>query len=302
MRHVQVLMSAYNGEKYLAEQIDSILAQEGVEVSLLIRDDGSTDKTTDILKYYAKRNHNIIWYKGDNLGVQGSFFDLLARADLKAEYYAFSDQDDYWLPEKLFRAVQELQSEEEKKSQPLLYAGKVIYASEDLKHREKFSFTVPREPEFGNALVENICMGCTEVFNRRLLELVREHKPSSNILHDWWLYLSASCFGKVVFDQAAYILYRQHESNQIGMQNNWMERWKNRIHHFRKLRYTLSTQAQDFLNSYGTEYPDCELVLKMADYRSGIRTRLALIKEPGIYRQQKTDNLIYHILFLAGLL
>lgn len=301
MKRVQVLLSAYNGEKYLAEQLDSILGQVGVDVSILVRDDGSIDKTIDILSAYAVKYENIEWYQGNNLGVQGSFFDLLDRASGQADYYAFSDQDDYWLPEKLLKAVESLQLEFDTE-RPLLYAGKEIYASEDLQTREAFAYSVPREAVFGNALVENICMGCTEVFNRKLLDLVRKHRPSSQILHDWWLYLSASCFGKVIFDQHAYILYRQHENNQIGMQNNWVERWRNRFRHFQTLKHSLSAQAQDFLTSYGEDCPQAELAGKVACSRTGFHARVSLIRDSRIYRQQKADNWVYHFLFLLGLL
>ena len=299
-KSVQVLLSAYNGEKYLVSQLDSILAQTGVEVSVLVRDDASTDHTKEILENYAQKHINIRWYSGDNLGVQRSFFELLDMADAGRDYYAFADQDDFWLPEKLQKAVNELEKEE--KNQPLLYGSKVVYASEDLKKQEQFSYAVPKEPAFGNALVENICMGCTEVFNRELLELVRAHKASGDTLHDWWMYLTASCFGKVVFDENAYILYRQHAGNQVGMQNNWSARWKKRFIHFKKLRYSLSRQARDFLDRYTVEGECRILALKLADYRSSIKKRIALIREDRIYRQQDLDNKIYHLLFLLGLL
>lgn len=299
-KSVQVLLSAYNGEKYLAPQLDSILAQTGVEVSVLVRDDASTDHTKEILENYAQKHINIRWYSGDNLGVQRSFFELLDMADEGKDYYAFADQDDFWLPEKLLKAVSTLEKEE--KNQPLLYGSKVVYASEDLKKQELFSYAVPKEPAFGNALVENICMGCTEVFNRELLELVRAHKASGDTLHDWWMYLTASCFGKVVFDENAYILYRQHAGNQVGMQNNWSARWKKRFIHFKKLRYSLSRQARDFLDRYTVEGECRILALKLADYRSSIKKRIALIREDRIYRQQDLDNKIYHLLFLLGLL
>lgn len=301
MKHVQVLLSAYNGEKYLAEQLDSILGQIGVDVSILARDDGSIDKTRDILSAYADKYENIAWYQGNNLGAQGSFFDLLNNASGQADYYAFSDQDDYWLPEKLLKAAESLQSEFDADI-PLLYASKVIYASEDLQTREAFAYSVPREAVFGNALVENICMGCTEVFNRKLLDLVREHEPAGGTLHDWWLYLSASCFGKVVFDQHAYILYRQHESNQVGMQNDWGTRWRNRMRHFQTLRHSLRAQAKDFLTSYGTDFPQAELAGKVACSKIGFRARVSLVRDSRIYRQQKADNWVYHFLFLLGLL
>ena len=91
MKHVQVLLSAYNGEKYLPQQLDSILAQEGVRVSLLIRDDASFDSTPRILAAYAEKFENIFVYTGKRKGAAGSFFDLLAKTDVLADYYAFAE-------------------------------------------------------------------------------------------------------------------------------------------------------------------------------------------------------------------
>lgn len=300
MKRVQVLLSAYNGENYLEEQLDSILSQNDVEVSILVRDDGSVDRTRDILLDYEKKYSNFRWYTGTNIGVQRSFMELLDSADEEFDYYAFADQDDVWLPEKLQRAICLL--EKEAGIQPLLYGSKVIYADKDLKAPEAFSYTIEKAPAFGNALVENICMGCTEVFNRELLLLVREHKPTKETLHDWWLYLTASCFGKVLFDNNAYILYRQHGGNQVGMQNTWVSRWRARIHHFGKLKYSLSGQAADFLEIYDLNGENEALARLLAEYRWDLKKRVRLIQEKRIYRQQSLDTKVYHLLFLFGLL
>ena len=101
MDKVAILMSTYNGEKYLDEQIGSILAQEGVDVTLYIRDDGSSDRTAEIIKYYCKRYHNVSFTQGENLGVGNSFMQLVYDAKDVYDYYAFADQDDIWLRDKL---------------------------------------------------------------------------------------------------------------------------------------------------------------------------------------------------------
>ena len=100
MDKVQVLLSTYNGEKYLQEQIESIIRQEDVEISLLIRDDGSCDKTIEIIENLKRKNSNIIYYSGNNLGPARSFMDLINKSG-NFDYYAFSDQDDVWKSKKL---------------------------------------------------------------------------------------------------------------------------------------------------------------------------------------------------------
>ena len=112
---VSVLMSTYNGEKYLHEQINSILGQQGVEIHLLIRDDGSSDGTVEICKEYAKKYNQITFYQGENLGVGKSFLDLLKHAP-DADYYSFADQDDVWLEDKIIRAVTMIKKAEYKKN------------------------------------------------------------------------------------------------------------------------------------------------------------------------------------------
>lgn len=299
-KRVQVLMSTYNGHRFIAQQVDSILTQQGVEVSLLIRDDGSSDATWELLQQYAAAHENIRIYAGKNIGTQKSYFDLLAHADIQIEYFAFSDQDDVWHPCKLYRALEALS--QEPRGIPLLYAGRVFYASEDLQIRKKAGCKLKRKPSFGNALVENICMGCTEVFNRNLLEIVKNRPPESRILHDWRLYMTASCFGKVVFDEHAYMLYRQHGQNQVGMQDARVKQWAGRILRLRKLRGTITEQANDFAYGYQDIVGNNQALELVAGYRSNWKKRLSIIKSCRIYRQNRTDQWIYKLLFGIGYL
>ena len=300
MKKVQVLLSAYNGEKYLAEQIESIMAQNYQAVSLLIRDDGSTDHTLDIIKKYADKYENIDFYTGDNLGVQKSFFHLMMHADKTADYYAFSDQDDVWLPEKIRRAVEMLEKQDG--NRPLLYASETILVDEHLRKLPMYTKVSKTVPSFGNALVENICAGCTEVFNNQLLQLVNKKTPEYVVMHDWWLYLCASAFGNVCFDSKSFILYRQHLDNQLGAPSHIGNMWKRRVEGFRKLRHSLSRQAHSFIN----EYPDlCQkdnLAFAMARYKNHMGSRIGLVFSKEVHRQRRTDDMIYRGLLVLGLL
>lgn len=300
MKKVQVLLSAYNGEKYLAEQIESILQQDYREVSLLIRDDGSTDHTLDIIRAYSEQYENIAYYAGENLGVQKSFFHLMQHADETADYYAFSDQDDVWLPEKIRRAVELLDKQDQ--SRPLLYSSKTTLVDAELKEIPMKIKASKIVPDFGNALVENVCTGCTEVFNKRLLNLINQNTPECTIMHDWWLYLSASAFGKVVYDSDSFILYRQHGNNQMGVQSSLKNLWKSRLVRVDRLKYSLSKQAQSFIEVYGNQYEVYYLALSMANYREHFSSRLGLALSKKIHRQRKGDDVIFRVLFVLGLL
>ena len=319
MKRVQVLMSTYNGENYLAEQIESILSQAHVKVSLLVRDDGSADHTPAILTSYAGEHVQIDI--GKNIGTQKSFLHLIECADSSNDYFAFADQDDVWHPQKLQKAVEALEYETAKKpSDALLYAGNVWYASHDLSVRKKQNRKLGKKPSFGNALVENICMGCTQVFNRGLLTIVRGHLPHTSIWHDWWMYLTAAYFGAVVYDQRAYVLYRQHSGNQIGMQAVWRQRQAARLRRAGQLKGLLSAQAGDFAQVYADMlYADLstqasafdrqqirkknqEILQIVAGYRQDWQKKLAILKGTDVYRQDRIDQFLYKLLFGIGYL
>ena len=121
-------MSTYNGEKYIRMQLDSILGQTYENLCLLIRDDGSTDRTVSILEEYAKRDNRITYYTGKNIGVIQSFLELLRNSSEEAGYYAFADQDDVWLPEKIGRAVEKIEAVQE----PALYCSETYLTDEEL--------------------------------------------------------------------------------------------------------------------------------------------------------------------------
>lgn len=299
MKKVQVLLSAYNGEKYLAEQIESILHQDYKEVSLLIRDDGSTDHTLDIIRTYADKYENVAYYAGENLGVQQSFFHLMRNADETADYYAFSDQDDVWLPGKIRRAVELLEKQD--RNLPLLYASKTTLVDEQLNEIPMKIRTPEIVPDFGNALVENICAGCTEIFNRKLLNLVNQKTPEYTIMHDWWLYLCASAFGKVIYDATSYILYRQHGNNEVGKSGSWQGELRTRIKNMKKSNGALRRQAAEFRRIYGTTYEKSQYTDWIADYKQKIDYRWKLVFSAKVYRQRKMDDVVFRELFLLGM-
>lgn len=210
---VQVLMSSYNGEKYIRDQIESILNQHDVEVSILIRDDGSKDLTRTILSEINDKRITCVYE--ENIGVKRSFLKLIAMSDPDVDYYAFSDQDDIWLEDKLITAVNILAKEDQ--NIPLIYGSSVSLYMNDEVIGEQF---VCPQLKLGNFLIKNYYPGCTMVFNRKLIELVNSVdfnilKP--NPLHDHWLNLvCTACGGKVLMDKEPHILYRQHEGNVIG--------------------------------------------------------------------------------------
>lgn len=219
MDKVLVLMSTYNGEKYIKEQIESILKQEQVEVSLLIRDDGSIDKTKEIIKDFESKNNNITFYEGKNLGPARSFMDLINKAE-DFDYYAFSDQDDVWDSKKLISAIKKLDGDK-----TALYMSAVEIVDEDLNFVEikKISGNFCFEGE----MVKNFAIGCTQVFNKALCDEIKKYNPEYLIMHDSWI--TRVCYaigGNVIIDDNAYIKYRQHGNNVLGYKDEGFQKLK----------------------------------------------------------------------------
>lgn len=217
---VVVLMSTYCGEKYVEDQVASILRQLPPEGRLIVRDDGSHDGTVAVLKVI--RDPRLRVHEGRNLGFVASFLELLASCPADAEMVMLSDQDDIWLPNKVQRAWDVIGKSSD---MPTLYCSRLQLVDDTLKSIG-LSPCWPRQPSFANALTENIVTGCTAALNHVALALFRKNGDTRKIyFHDWWLYLVVAAYGKVVFDPEPTILYRQHGSNAIGMGSGWRRYW-----------------------------------------------------------------------------
>lgn len=289
-KKVQVLMSTYNGERFLREQIESLLGQSWKDLEILIRDDGSKDRTREILKEYSDKHDNIQIYLESNLGVTRSFFELLKKSD--ADYAAFCDQDDIWLENKIEAAVAKLKQEDG----PALYCSNKILTDSSGTPMEKQDSRM-REPGFGNAAVECICTGCTAVMNRKLIEILKRKLPEHAVLHDWWTYLAASYAGKVIYDEHAYIYYRQHEENMVGGKSGFWGGVQLKMAYLRKNQGKLKGQLTDFAKLYQGDSKKDELVQKIlaADHFPG---RVKILWNRDMYRQSLLDEVIMRILFL----
>ena len=309
---VLILMSTYNGEKYIKNQLDSLLSQNCPQLKILIRDDGSTDNTCSILEYYSNKFMNITWYKGKNIGPCKSFFDLINKADSENNYYAFSDQDDVWLPDKISRAI--LILKKYSINEPALYCSDKIIVDQQLSPCDTSIKQLVKKVSFGNALVQNMCTGCTAVMNHKLFELIKYHIPEYTIMHDWWFYLTASCFGNVYYDSESLILYRQHGNNTFGTLLSRKALLEYRIKQLFNQRGEIYKQVEEFkkifFDSVETQSlndftqvslnKNQELVNELLNSKKLLKYRLRLMFEPQIYRQKTLDNLILKLIILLG--
>lgn len=304
--HVTVLLSAYNGAAYIAQQIDSILQQHQVQVQLLIRDDGSTDQTPALLTALAAQHNNIDLILGENLGVAGSFFALLEAAARLADggvatYYALADQDDVWHTDKLVRACAAL--EHIQTDQPLLYCSAVNYVDQHLQYlRGSRQFSQARIG-FKNALVQNIATGCTMVFNPWALRTIVASLPRHCVMHDWWIYLLISALGRVIYDPQPSMQYRQHPHNVLGIAPSWRARMVRRWHRImnpQSLRISSQLLELERLVGKQLDAADQQILLGLINARYHVLPRFGLLFSRTIQRQHFFDSVLIRVLILVG--
>ena len=288
---VVVLMSTYNGETYLRHQLDTILNQTWENTEIFIRDDGSKDGTLRILEEYASKHENVSFVRGENLGSNRSFLELIQNAP-EADYYALSDQDDDWMPKKLSKAIEKLEGGEY-----LIYCGNKQQVDNDLLPLPNQTYG-DLKPGFENAVIENICTGCTCVFTKKMQQLLKDKLPEHPIYHDWWLYLVASYHGKVYFDKEPFINYRQHGDNQVGATVGLLERLKVEIKFFQKQKGQLRTQLTEFHNLYHGDKTKDALVESLLFDTKTFGGSLGFVFGHKVYRQAAFEGFACRILFL----
>lgn len=299
---VVILMATYNGSSYLAQQLDSILAQTHKNWKLLVRDDCSTDNTMDILKKYQEQDERItiLDNKGINLKTIGNFFELMQKAP-DSDYYALCDQDDFWYPNKLERALFCLENKFDDHSMPLLYCGAKEITDENLKVQE---ISVIKHPKltWQSALVENICTGCTCVFNHALRQKAVLYTPKKCIMHDWWLYLLAVGLGKAYYDEKPFIQYRQHGNNVYGDIHSGFKLVRYRLKQLFCKRGQTYEQTEEFLEVFGRQLKKSErkIARLLVLSRRNLKARIYLIHKHLVYRQTKKDNRVVKFLVLTG--
>ena len=200
---ISVCIATYNGERYLREQVDSILVQLGTADELIVSDDGSTDSTLSILESYGDSRIRI-FANTNRKGVIGNFENALKQA--KGEYIFLSDQDDVWLPGKVEKCVEALQQ-----ADLALHDATIIDADGNLIAPSFFALRNTRKGFWAN-LKKNGFIGCCMAFRREMLEKTLPFPPQIAI-HDMWIGLLASRKGKVNLVDEPLILYRRHEEN-----------------------------------------------------------------------------------------
>lgn len=218
MEQVDILMATYNGEKYLKEQLESILNQTYTNIRLLINDDCSTDKTIEILKEYEQKDNRIyVQYNNENLGSIKNFENLLSRVENK--YFMLADQDDVWMPQKVEKSLDKITKE----NADLVFTD-LEAVDENLKtitpsvvRYMGFKKNIDKYNDYKLVFLRNCVTGCTIISKK---ELIKKYIPIPNkepMVHDWWMALMIAQDGKLAFLDEPTIKYRQHSKNQLGI-------------------------------------------------------------------------------------
>jgi len=299
------MMGTYNGGLYLEEQLDSFEKQTHINWHLIVSDDGSTDDTLSLLKRYQSK-----WPEGKmNIrcgpqhGFCQNFLSMACDENIQADYFAFSDQDDVWLPNKLEEAIKNI-TNNEIPNLAYVYCGPTIYVDDQLKHIGISNlYVMPKV--FENALVQSIVGGNTMLFNKASKKLFEQTGIKRVASHDWWLYqITTGCGGKVFYDTVPYVLYRQHAAALVGGGFNLQDKLA-RIKAFLLGRFKKSNDLNiDALTSIeGLLKNDCLKILrefKLIRHASFLNRLLFIVNCP-LYRQGKLQTLVLKMAILFRL-
>jgi glycosyltransferase involved in cell wall biosynthesis len=290
---VAVLLCTYNGDPYLAVQLDSIFGQLACTPVVVVSDDGSKDDTQALLTHYANYPH-ISWRSGPAQGFVRNFFSLINDSSITGEFFALADQDDLWLADHLSRALQALAAVPA--GVPGLYASRTQLINAADQHIGWSPYhTCP--PAFRNALIQNIASGNTMVFNRAARDLLAKlGAHAMPVWHDWALYqVVTACGGQVFYNQEPSVRYRQHGGNAIGAQWTLASRW-HRVRQLLRARFRdWNTQNLHALEGIAEPMTPANraLMARFAEVRQR-RTpwgRVLGVYQLGLYRQTRLGQL-----------
>ena len=302
---VNIVLSTYNGAKFLAEQIESIQKQTFTDWQLLIRDDGSTDETPQIIQQFATSDKRIKFINADNrenFGVIKNFFTLV-KFEL-ADYYFFSDQDDVWLPNKMATMLDEAQKYDQAK--PLMVYMDLSVVDQNLVvtqpsmiQSQSHHANTTLRPE----LTENTVTGGVSMINQALAS--RWQSTEQIIMHDWYLALLATAIGELVYIDQPGELYRQHENNVLGARTlrKRLKKWLNpmqAVYKYWDLMFNSQNQARLLLNQPDLSDDKRELIEKYDGLlNQTFSNRIKMIKKYHFKKNKAFHTVIFWMLIVT---
>lgn len=296
---VKVLLSAYNGVRYIEEQIESILAQSVEGIELIVRDDGSTDGTIEILKKYEDKGL-IQLELGKNVGFVASFFWLVENSG-DGDYFFFSDQDDVWFPDKVEMALEKLKDVDNTK--PVLYFSNYDFYDGDMKfiaHHEAKG----NKLSFRNSIVDCVPLGFNSCFNKKAQEMTIGNMPKKSQGHDWWMYMLCTGLGEVIYDDRATVKYRRHNANVSGEEVSFLQFqiWRFKKLFLRGYFSKIKDQIIEFEQLFGEQLAKEDQKVLALFTKRGFHPIVQLKKVfyPKYFRQKPLDEIFLRIIMLIG--
>lgn len=299
MKKVLVMLSSFNGEKYIKEQILSILNQSNVEITLMIRDDGSTDKTVEVIKEFKEQ---VIFYKGENLGYTRSFLKMLKFENINNyDYFMFSDQDDFWLPNKVEQGLKKITN---KDSIPVLYFSSLISTDENLNIM-KIKKYKRRDTTLTGNIIRYSAAGCTFIMNRYLVSEINKIEFGSEFSsygHDQIIMLLNNLItGLTIYDENSYIMFRRHGKNTSDNGKGFNYRIKTEFNtYFSNRRSNLIVLLYKMIDKDKINYENIKLVNRIIRYRKNIYYRITLAFSPFFRTSRISINILKTLSILLG--
>lgn len=308
MKTVLILLSTYNGETFLGEQLDSLYAQDGISLHILVRDDGSRDGTVKILQKYKDKYGRMTILSQHNIGCIHSFFTLMQVASIDYrdfDYYAFCDQDDIWLPNKLSHAIQTL--EKSYNERKMYFSGFTLI---DTIGNVKGKSNKQKGVGYKGALITNAALGCTMVFTPNVLHGAIKIKTkqipieimSILPLHDVWMYMYSSYADvDIIYDSEFYegIYYRQHGHNVTQYKKNIFTRGKlflRNLHNFRNYRYKRAVLLEYIAEDFSSD--KLQYLKILTEYKKGISETIKCFIKLDISSRPFWERIIFRLFIL----
>ena len=300
MIKIAVLMSTYNGGEYLMDQIDSIINQSGdFELSLIVRDDGSTDNTQEILNKYSQQQL-LHWYQGNNIQPAKSFLELVIN-NPGYDFYAFSDQDDWWMPDKIINEINLLSKY---KIPAIVYTnGEIVDSNLNTIGRNIYKH-IPIV-NFQTVMINAGVQGCSMLWNKEMQEIMTKGgMPNVAIMHD--SYLARVCLavgGIICYIHNPLLKYRQHNKNVMGIKSSKVDVLKDRIKQIiTKDKISISSQAEEIYRIYNSYISNekMKFIKEVINYKNSLRTKIEIINNRNIYYVSKNMEITMKLKILLG--
>lgn len=290
---VVILLATLNGAQFLKAQLQSYRAQTHSNWELLVSDDGSVDQTVELVDNFANSvPQRVTLVQGPRSGFCQNFLSMVRRRGFDGEFFAYSDQDDIWLEEKLETALIWLKTIP--RDTPAVFFTRTILIKEN---GEFFGFSplFDRAPSFQNALVQNIGGGNTMVFNRAAQLLLVATSPAKPVSHDWWTYQLVTGAGGVAhYAPLPTVKYRQHELNLVGSNSGFYQRYV-RLRAFVRGRFMewneINIEALNQVRHLLTPSSLATLDRFARARKTRLLSRLLLLWRAGVYRQSPLESL-----------